>query len=1655
MPESVKDLVVRLAFEHGDTKAQISAINQELKMLDSGFAASAAVAAGFSGGLNQTGAAADQLRQKLASQQQLVERYGTAIEQANEKLSKSQARYQEVGRELDQLKGKYAEQESGIKQLEAALQELEAEGMKNTSVYAETAAQLDQLKAEHAETAAQVKQMEAAYARADKAVNRNAQAVMKLTTEQNKAKAAMAETEAALAKEEARLKHSAAAWERAAEAAAKFAKGAKDAGKWQTDAGKKLTKVSTAIVGLGVAAGKAAIDWESDFAGVRKTVNGTEADLKGIEQALLDMQVPTDYSDLADIAANAGQLGIATENVVGFTRTMADLAETTDLTAEAAATGFAQYANITGMPQENIDRLGSVTVELGNNLATTESKIVNFAQAIGAAGHQAGMTDQQIFGISGGLASLGLEAQAGGTAFSKAIIGMKVAAETGSEDLQKYAKVAGMTADQFKQSFSQDAAGTFIQFVQGLASGSQSAIVMLDEMGITETRLRDTLLRASNASSLMTKSVAMANQAWTENTALQNEAAVRYQTTASRMKMTGKQAQRVAMDFGTALMPSIEQGLNGIQGIIGKFNGLSEAQRASIVKWGAYAAAVGPALTVLGKANTAIGTVASGFSQLATAVASGGGLAGTLSSLGSLLGPAGVAALVAGLGLAAVKLVDVASGAKAARDAIAAMNEQARTWRETQAETMYDTGNADPLQRFGLTKDSFGAATKAGEDWLDSLITTWTDGKRETDDIVKQYAEGFKSGSDEVRAAIEGQADTLSQYGAMTPEARANLDRDLKQLDAYDREVESLLKKRQNGLLTDDEKARLGEVLEARAELKLKYEPDTDGYQQIVTQMQAELERLRASGEGSDPTLLGDTMNALAEGRKAYNDALNQSYDAEYANIQAIEDEGARQQALMDLNARYNEQRAEGEQAYQQAVQEAATTAWQEGGYDEQVKQLDQLAAALGDMEHLDVPALKNLAEGLDEGQLTSMLALVEQLKESGMSDQQLLDLGIDVDDIQGKIEAIRDLTEGVEGLEGINEMIGQALPEELQRILVGLDMTQAAADWAAFASGGSLQPIQAGVEVSDTETISLTGSVSDIALAEGATFTADGSGNITTVTTKSGLTFAVDGNGNITTVTTPSGEVIDVTGNVTDVAWPEGASYTVDGQGNITGVTLADGTTFAVDGSGKVTSVSVAATATLPTLSATAAVKLSPLDQAAIAAWKAENASTTLEGPPAKVGVQLGAGWKEDLEAALDAGLLTVSGADGKKIEVTPEVVKQITATDVALLGEDGTIHVVITPEVGSEEGVQQSTEAMESTPLTGTPFEFMGQSAQDAVDKVNALRAAIAETNATIDGMKAEGQVWDDMGNSLSDLQASSRSMGDQLTHTLEGLTDADLEAIGGQIANLMAALQSGEGTPEQMAGYKAQLEELLSFVEGIDPGQYTSTGTNVAAGIAQGMTAYGWSGDAGTVAAAIKSAVDGALGVASPATTMVATGGFVSAGIGQGMTQYDFSGEAGAVASGIVSSFGSISSQAQSIGKNFSAGIASGIRSGRSGVISAAVSVATAAIQAAQSALQIHSPSKVTEGFGEMFDLGFVKGVKGSMPLISRAVADAVYPEIPARGYGAVVNQSTDNRDMSVSAPVQVQHMEVRQESDIDAISSQRAAKVRQDQRMVGAR
>lgn len=494
------------------------------------------------------------------------------------------------------------------------------------------------------------------------------------------------------------LKNEASNWTKAGEKLTQFGQNLNKISSKLDNLGNKLTtRLTIPIVGALTAATKEAIEFESAFTGVTKTVEGTDEQLNRIKQGIKDLakEIPSSTTEISAVAEAAGQLGIQTDNVIEFTRTMIDMGNATNLSADEAATTLARFANVTQMSQSDFSRLGSVIVALGNNFATTESEIASMGMNLGSAGKQVGMSQSQIMALATALSSVGLEAQAGGTAFSKVMVNMQLAVEKGGKDLRNFASVAGMSANEFQKAFKEDATTAIMKFVEGLSQSGErgkSAIKVLDDMGITETRLRDALLRSANASDVMSKAIDLGNKAWEENNALTEEASKRYSTADSQLKIAKNKIKDIATSLGDKLLPSINKILDKTGKWIDKLDKLSDSEKENIVKIGLMVAAIGPllkvgssAINIFGNVSKGLGTLSKAISLAHNGIGTATGSAATLAKgLQGLISPAGVVTigLTAMAGAIAYSEAQHQKAIKASKDFSEQMKEEKNSYEE-------------------------------------------------------------------------------------------------------------------------------------------------------------------------------------------------------------------------------------------------------------------------------------------------------------------------------------------------------------------------------------------------------------------------------------------------------------------------------------------------------------------------------------------------------------------------------------------------------------------------------------------------------------------------------------------------------------------------------------------------------------------------------------------------------------------------------------------------------------------------------------------------------------------------------------------------------------------------------------------------------------
>lgn len=430
-------------------------------------------------------------------------------------------------------------------------------------------------------------------------------------------------------------------------------------------AGQAFNQVHEAIVAAGIAVAlkeiyeyfascaQASMDFESAITGVAKTTDLTDEELAAMSDSIkaLSTEIPATTEEIAAVTEAAGQLGIQKDALLDFTEIMTMLGTATNMTADEAATSLARFANITGMATDNYGRLGSVIVDLGNNFATTESEIVAMGTRLASAGKLAGLTEPEIMALAAAMSSVGIEAEAGGTAMTQTLNAIEKAVAKGGDDLAEFARIAGMSSEEFSSAWKNDAMSALTSFIGGLGKldeQGESTVLVLEDLGLTGIRQSNMLKALGLAADQMTGAVNTANTAWQQNTALTNEANKRYATAQSRLTMMQNAYNNLKVAIGDAYTPALSEAygvgtkmLNSVTkfvqanpGVVAAITGLATALGAAAVAAAAFAlkaklaaaaaaflATVTPGVNVIMGVAAAVGVLTAGIIALASSAA--------------------------------------------------------------------------------------------------------------------------------------------------------------------------------------------------------------------------------------------------------------------------------------------------------------------------------------------------------------------------------------------------------------------------------------------------------------------------------------------------------------------------------------------------------------------------------------------------------------------------------------------------------------------------------------------------------------------------------------------------------------------------------------------------------------------------------------------------------------------------------------------------------------------------------------------------------------------------------------------------------------------------------------------------------------------------
>lgn len=389
--------------------------------------------------------------------------------------------------------------------------------------------------------------------------------------------------------------------------------------------------VTPALMMVGRYAIQSAEEIDAAYRDMRKTVNGSEEEFEHLRDAAIEFSRTSIVSadQILEIEAMGGQLGIAVGDLEAFATTVSNLDIATNMDSDQISEQLGKMASVIGISVDEYDNFGDALVRLGNNMPVMESDIMTITTRFMGMGKVVGMEADQMLGWAAAASATGQKAEAAGSAMLRFISKMETAVVSGNKQLSEYARVAGMTAEDFADMFGEDASAAMYKFIEGLGDmqkNGESVNEELTTLGINNVRdkqllegLANQMANASEDTEILGDALRMASDAYKGLPTDLGSRGIEYAGDAAReadKKMQGfsgslgkmvNNAKALAMELGEAAAPIVMDLSEKFKSLGDWIKGLSPDFKTLIVEVGGVVAALGPASIAIGAVGNAIG----------------------------------------------------------------------------------------------------------------------------------------------------------------------------------------------------------------------------------------------------------------------------------------------------------------------------------------------------------------------------------------------------------------------------------------------------------------------------------------------------------------------------------------------------------------------------------------------------------------------------------------------------------------------------------------------------------------------------------------------------------------------------------------------------------------------------------------------------------------------------------------------------------------------------------------------------------------------------------------------------------------------------------------------------------------------------------------
>jgi len=373
-------------------------------------------------------------------------------------------------------------------------------------------------------------------------------------------------------------------------------------GQFMSNVGGIAIRAAVPVLGLGIAAGKVAMDFETAMVEIQKVTS--KAVSKEMEIRIRDMAktIPIAQTELAGMAADAARFGIrGSENIDMFTRAVAKMSIATDLTTEEAGVSFAKINELTGLSAKQTENLGSAINTLSNNYATSAGEIVQSMLRSSAAASSFGLSATEIAGLSAQINAVSESAERGGTRMRTLFMELQ-----NPKKVESYAKAIGMTAYQFEALQKSNPAAALFSLVDAIDQNGQAARNLRKVAGSESVQALAAMAKNTDKTKM---AMIEAKQSFIDNTSLQKEFGDASKTTAMKIVLLKNKIKELAIKHGPKLLETAERIIKKIGKFVDWLDKLDPATLETAASIAFFALKAGLLLKVMGSLNLGVASI--------------------------------------------------------------------------------------------------------------------------------------------------------------------------------------------------------------------------------------------------------------------------------------------------------------------------------------------------------------------------------------------------------------------------------------------------------------------------------------------------------------------------------------------------------------------------------------------------------------------------------------------------------------------------------------------------------------------------------------------------------------------------------------------------------------------------------------------------------------------------------------------------------------------------------------------------------------------------------------------------------------------------------------------------------------------------------------